>query len=234
MCGGEGSLVGRRCCSPGRWMPDTWQAMTGATSVSDKETTRLTQPEVKLPQEVAHAIQTNTRQYLASVFGADPATGQPVKRPGAASIVIVLERSGAVAAAGITDYFQRHQIQDPRLIVLSYLGHELEQFCGYILHPHVPQDTEQAEIDEFKSILRALVHKQTHPITTQVTCLANLIAQLPDGDHEIQVIDDYMARGGVNEVIMPTVVELAALQAGLPAAQLRVRHPRLNRSFNNT
>jgi hypothetical protein len=85
--------------------------------------------------------------------------------------------------------------------------------------------TDQEFVDGFITNLQTLASGDSHPVSHQVQKLAQVITQLPSGDHEIQMIDDYMAQGGVNEVIMPTILELAGKQAGLTDQHLNIAHP---------
>ncbi len=180
---------------------------------------------INIPEAVARTLTDNTHKYLASIFTTDPKTSKPIKRPGAPSIVVVLERSGAIAAAGITDFFGRHLIRDPQLIHLSHLGHELEELCGHIFYPELPDMTDQEFIDDFQRRFRDLASNDASPTSIQIRRLSQLIAQLSLGDHEIQVVDDFVDQGGVNEVIMPTVVELAGKQAGLSDGHMNITRP---------
>jgi len=177
----------------------------------------------RLEEEIAHS----SSQILAYLIGYDKTAKTYVKRPSAPSIIIIPERSGVIAASGITDWLQRHEVTGITLFTPRYCGHELEEVCGsiYMPDPYLPEWTTQEEIDTFVSALKDLIDAGTHPITAEVERLAGLLQEAGEGPHEICLLDDVIAEGGVSDVIIPTVLRVAAALAGSHEHRLRIPSP---------
>jgi hypothetical protein len=179
------------------------------------------EPEITIPESVAVQIRENMRRFIDSIFELDPETALPRKRPGAASIVAIMERSGAITGAGITAWFERYQITDPELIHLSYMGNELEQVCTF-WNPDIPWWVEESDHLDAQQTLRELAASD-HPFAHEVRRLSEAFSRLPDGLHEIRVIDDYVHDGVASEWILPAAIRVAAEQAGYLPDEIDIR-----------
>lgn len=177
--------------------------------------------EIVIPEAVATSVRENTRRFLDSIFDMDPTTGSPRKRPGAASIVAIMERSGAILGAGIAAWFEQHHIEEPILLHLSHMGYELERVCPF-WNPLMPWFVEEADYLEAQQTLRALAASD-HPFAGQVRKLSQALSRLPAGEHEIRVVDDYVHDGVVSEWILPAAIRIAAEQAGYTPDEIDIR-----------
>ena len=174
-------------------------------------------PEIQLPIDICAELRKNTAAIINHLAVPVDEPGQWRRRSHAPSIVLVLERSGAISASGILDWYERNQVEGVELIVVEGIGSEIR---GDPMWDDIPLYMfDEGEFDDVSQDLAKQIDDPDHPMYLEAERVAAALARLPDGGHTVGLIDDYVSRGHVAAIYTPIFFRKAAARAGYGPAE---------------